>query len=214
MGSERLRDDEPAPVPMTDLRYARQLLGKALSEMKRPRNAALYDEIQNLLECQPDAVLATREGAGAEHPHPRLGTHLRHCNLGENRGHCKYGDDDCPAMGEWQWIGLRVGLLSDRAEQAEAQLATAQREAQVLTKYWHERRDHLVRLLEAAEARVTALEKWHEDIVALSAGWDEDGSLGPQSPLSWESVGRMAMDYARAALLTPAAPRAPGGAES
>jgi hypothetical protein len=37
-------------------------------------------------------------------------------------------------------------------------------------------------------------------IHALSAGWDDDGSLGPKSPLSWESVGRMALDYARAAL--------------
>ena len=39
-------------------------------------------------------------------------------------------------------------------------------------------------------------------ILDLSAGWDEHGSTGPKVPWSWESVGRMAMDYARAALRT------------
>jgi hypothetical protein len=38
-------------------------------------------------------------------------------------------------------------------------------------------------------------------ITALSAGWDEDGSLGPREPLSWETVARMAMDVARYAAL-------------
>ena len=38
------------------------------------------------------------------------------------------------------------------------------------------------------------------DIVDLSAGWDQDGSTGPRPPLSWETVARMAMDYARAGL--------------
>jgi hypothetical protein len=47
---------------------------------------------------------------------------------------------------------------------------------------------------------IERLKKWHAEIVALSAGWDEDGSTGPRDPLSWETVGRMAMDYARAAL--------------
>lgn len=42
--------------------------------------------------------------------------------------------------------------------------------------------------------------KMLQAIVALSSGWDEHGSLGPRPPLSWETVGRMAMDYARAAL--------------
>jgi hypothetical protein len=37
------------------------------------------------------------------------------------------------------------------------------------------------------------------DIEALASGWDEDGALGPRAPLSWESVARMAMDFARAA---------------
>ena len=47
-------------------------------------------------------------------------------------------------------------------------------------------------------------------IVELSAGWDEDRSTGPRAPLSWESVARMAMDYARAALSPPSAPAASG----
>lgn len=47
---------------------------------------------------------------------------------------------------------------------------------------------------------IEKLKKWHMEIVLLSAGWDEDGSTGPKDPLSWETVGRMAMDYARAAL--------------
>lgn len=42
-------------------------------------------------------------------------------------------------------------------------------------------------------------------IEGLSAGWDEHGSTGPREPYSWETVARMAMDYARAALSTPAA---------
>jgi len=37
-------------------------------------------------------------------------------------------------------------------------------------------------------------------IAGLSAGWDDDGSTGPKEPLSWESVGRMALDHARAAI--------------
>jgi len=58
--------------------------------------------------------------------------------------------------------------------------------------------------------RVTEMEEMLKAIVDLSAGWDEDGSLGPRAPLSWESVGRVAMDYARS-VLPPAAPeRGPG----
>jgi hypothetical protein len=40
----------------------------------------------------------------------------------------------------------------------------------------------------------------HRQIVALISGWDEDGALGPIRPLSWESVGRIAADLARAAI--------------
>ena len=40
----------------------------------------------------------------------------------------------------------------------------------------------------------------HEAIASLASGWDEEGALGPREPLSWETVGRMAMDYARAAI--------------
>ena len=42
-------------------------------------------------------------------------------------------------------------------------------------------------------AAVEEVQKWLKEIEALSAGWDEDGSTGPRIPLSWESVGRMAM---------------------
>lgn len=38
------------------------------------------------------------------------------------------------------------------------------------------------------------------EIVALSAGWDDDGSTGPKEPFCWETIARVAMDYARAAL--------------
>jgi len=61
--------------------------------------------------------------------------------------------------------------------------------------------------LAAAADRIEALEtsnkellKWHQATANLSAGWDEHGSLGPKEPYSWESIARMAMDYARAAI--------------
>ena len=38
------------------------------------------------------------------------------------------------------------------------------------------------------------------NIVALASGWDKHGALGPRPPLSWETVARMAMDYARVAI--------------
>lgn len=44
-----------------------------------------------------------------------------------------------------------------------------------------------------------------EQIVALSAGWDVDGSTGPKHPLSWESAARCAMDYAKYAIAATAA---------
>jgi hypothetical protein len=54
-------------------------------------------------------------------------------------------------------------------------------------------------LLQNYDAVQGLLER-HRKIVALSAGWDEDGSLGPRRPYSWETVARLAMDYARAAI--------------
>lgn len=39
-----------------------------------------------------------------------------------------------------------------------------------------------------------------QKIVDMSAGWDDQGSTGPIAPLSWESVGRVSMDIARALL--------------
>lgn len=52
----------------------------------------------------------------------------------------------------------------------------------------------------ALAMRIAELEARHAEIIALSAGWDEHGSIGPRGPLSWESVGRLAMDISRAAL--------------
>jgi hypothetical protein len=48
---------------------------------------------------------------------------------------------------------------------------------------------------------------WLREIDALASGWDEGGAIGPREGLSWESVARLAMDYARAAahLLPPTA---------
>lgn len=37
-------------------------------------------------------------------------------------------------------------------------------------------------------------------IVSLAAGFDADGATGPAEPLSWETVARMSIDFARAAL--------------
>lgn len=51
-----------------------------------------------------------------------------------------------------------------------------------------------------AETEIERLRQWHREIVALACGWDEHGAIGPREPLSWESVARMAMDYAQAAL--------------
>lgn len=51
-----------------------------------------------------------------------------------------------------------------------------------------------------AEAEVERLRKAMRNIVDLSAGYDEGGSLGPKPPWSWETVARMAMDFARAAI--------------
>lgn len=52
----------------------------------------------------------------------------------------------------------------------------------------------------APAPKPTPLE-WHQRIVDLAAGWDEDGATGPKVPYRWETVALMAMDYARAALI-------------
>lgn len=56
--------------------------------------------------------------------------------------------------------------------------------------------EFIVRAVNCHEELVQAL----THIASLSAGWDADGSLGPKPPLSWESVARLSMDLARAAL--------------
>jgi hypothetical protein len=42
--------------------------------------------------------------------------------------------------------------------------------------------------------------RMHEEIAALASGYDEEGALGPRDPLTWETIARMALDYARAAI--------------
>lgn len=64
---------------------------------------------------------------------------------------------------------------------------------------WRER-------LLAAEERERQLRERLQWILDMSAGWDSLGSTGPRKPLSWESVGRMSLDYARAALAASPAP--------
>ena len=56
---------------------------------------------------------------------------------------------------------------------------------------------------EAAERANAGLIERLNWIVNLASGWDEDGALGPKEPYSWETVARMAMDLARAALSHP-----------
>ena len=65
---------------------------------------------------------------------------------------------------------------------------------------------------EAGRGSAPTVPNWYQEIVNLSAGWDEDGSLGPKEPYTWETVGRLALDYAKAALdgeLTPISQVAP-----
>ena len=50
------------------------------------------------------------------------------------------------------------------------------------------------------EPRQAQCKNWYQAIVDLSAGWDEEGSLGPKDPYTWETVGRLALDYAKAGL--------------
>lgn len=48
--------------------------------------------------------------------------------------------------------------------------------------------------------------KLHRAIVTLASGYDESGAIGPREPLRWETVARMAMDYARSAVAEVEAP--------
>lgn len=54
--------------------------------------------------------------------------------------------------------------------------------------------------IEQIVARLANFERWCVEIVGLASGWDEHGALEPKAPFCWETVGRMAMDYANAAL--------------
>ena len=54
--------------------------------------------------------------------------------------------------------------------------------------------------IEKIVARLENYERWCVEIVGLASGWDEHGAIGPKEPFCWETVGRVAMDYANAAL--------------
>ena len=77
----------------------------------------------------------------------------------------------------------------------------AERDAQI------ESASYLAGKLAEVDRERLALRAACQNIVALASGWDELGALGPVSPLSWETVARMAMDYARAVLRSRGAGR-------
>jgi hypothetical protein len=54
--------------------------------------------------------------------------------------------------------------------------------------------------IELIVARLANFERWCIEIVGLASGWDEHGAISPKKPYCWETVGRVAMDYANAAL--------------
>jgi hypothetical protein len=102
----------------------RAWLREAVKEVKANNDGTVSIDINtwnnlNLLVHEP------------EPEHPRLGTHLSHCNFGEYPGVCKYGDEDCPALTEsWSWFGQnmqRAGIISNQKgiTITEAELADA-----------------------------------------------------------------------------------------
>lgn len=65
------------------------------------------------------------------------------------------------------------------------------------------RREHdeyTTKKLIALAQEIDVLRRHLQYIVEYSAGWDEKGSTGPKPPHSWETVGRVALDLAKAAL--------------
>lgn len=76
-----------------------------------------------------------------------------------------------------------ITLYKDRAEKLEAELAQVR--AAVSGEGTKEKQDY------------DPCRNACEEILRLSAGWDQDGCIGPTPPLSWESVGRVALDLAR-----------------
>ena len=60
--------------------------------------------------------------------------------------------------------------------------------------------DNLKARLAASEAAAGEMRAALMAIFDLAAGWDEHGASGPREPLTWESVARMALDYASAGL--------------
>jgi len=51
-----------------------------------------------------------------------------------------------------------------------------------------------------AKEKIEEMRNVFYKIVALSDGWDDEGSTGPKEPFCWETIARVAMDYARAEL--------------
>jgi len=65
-----------------------------------------------------------------------------------------------------------------------------------------ETQEHLEKEMDANARLIAAapeLLKWHQNIVALAI-FDEDGPAEPISPLSWETIAMMALDYSCAAI--------------
>ena len=54
------------------------------------------------------------------------------------------------------------------------------------------------------DAEFSRLEKRLSDISDLAESYDEHGAVGPRKPFSWETVARLALDYARS-VVTPTA---------
>ena len=51
-----------------------------------------------------------------------------------------------------------------------------------------------------AADKIEQYENCLTEIMNLSAGWDNEGSIGPKEPFTWETVARIAIDYAKSAI--------------
>lgn len=60
--------------------------------------------------------------------------------------------------------------------------------------------DNIWRTAKEAREEIEEMRNVFDKIIALSAGWDDEGSTGPKEPFCWETIARVAMDYARSAL--------------
>ena len=103
--------------------------------------------------------------------------------------------------GPWHFVNVgenRVSYIMDKHGQSIAEPSRIEDGKNTAAKY----REYLANaefIVRACNSHDDLLEACRR-IVDLSAGWNKNGSTGPRHPLSWESVGRVAMDYARYAL--------------